>query len=134
MPDEPIPLPRAARLLGLTPEAVRQRVKRGEIEAFRDNRGRWQVRLGESDQQRLATPLPSAEELAGTKAELARWQERADQLANRLADRDRELLEVKAERDRLLGLVEQLAAERRPERRPWPGLKAWWRRVWEGEG
>ena len=134
MPDETMSLPKAARLLGLTPEAVRQRIKRGEIEGFRDNRGRWQVRLGESDQQPLASGLPNAAELAGAKAELARWQERAEQVGKRLADRDRELVEVKAERDRLLALVERLAAERRP----WSpgqargGLRRWLRRVWEG--
>jgi hypothetical protein len=133
MPDEPMPLPKAARLLGLTPEAVRQRIKRGEIEGFRDNRGRWQVRLGESDQQPLASGLPNVAELAEAKADLARWQERADQLGKRLADRDRELAEVKVERDRLLAMLDEaLAAPRK--RRPWPGLKAWWRRVWAGQG
>ena len=43
------------------------------------------------------------------------------------------MADLRAERDRLLALVEQLAAERRQaERRPWPGLKAWLRRLWEG--
>jgi len=128
--DAPIPLPNAAKLLGLTPEAVRQRVKRGEIEGFRDNRGRWQVVLGESDQRGLAGGLATVDQAAALRAELATWQERADGLGKRLADRDRELAEVKAERDRLLAIVERFAAERRP----WPGMVAWWRRFWRGEG
>jgi predicted HTH domain antitoxin len=158
MAGDPIPLPKAAQILGLTPEAVRQRVKRGELEGFRDNRGRWQVVLGESNQQRLATDSANADEIGTLRVEVARWQERADGLGKRLEDRDREIAEIKAE---LRRQVEQLRAdldherqraeeaERRQaerdrqvdevlrqlsERRPWPGFKAWWRRVWEGEG
>ena len=36
--------------------------------------------------------------------------------------------------DEVLRQIADLREDRRPERRPWPGLRAWWRRVWEGEG
>ncbi len=41
--------------------------------------------------------------------------------------------EVAAERARVDALITTLA-ERQPGRRPWPGLRAWLRNVWEGEG
>ena len=39
--------------------------------------------------------------------------------------------ELATERVRVDALITALAE--RPARRPWPGLKAWWRRVWEGD-
>ena len=57
------------------------------------------------------------------------------ELRARIAEQAAALKDLRVERDRLLALVEQLAAERRePARRPWPGLRAWWRRLWAGEG
>ena len=43
MPD--YSLAEAARRLGATTEAVRARLKRKSLEGFRDNKGRWRVRL-----------------------------------------------------------------------------------------
>ena len=47
---------------------------------------------------------------------------------------------LRADVDRLMGVVEQqqrLLTDQRPRaapvHRPWPGLRAWWRRVWEGD-
>ena len=53
------------------------------------------------------------------------------------ADKDH----LRTEVDRLIGVVEQqqrLLTDQRPRPapmpRPWPGLRVWWRRFWEGEG
>jgi chromosome segregation ATPase len=114
--------------MGVSTQAMRVRIKRGSLEHRRDNRGRLLVQVANDEAQ------PGGDAGATLRERVARLEER---LANADALRARvegELAEVKAERDRLLALVERLAAERRPEHRPWPGLKAWWRRVWEGEG
>ena len=71
------------------------------------------------------------ERAAVLSAELAALRAEAGQTTLRLAERDARIADLTAERDRLLALVEQLAAERR-RRRPW--LRRWLRRVWEGEG
>ena len=55
------------------------------------------------------------------------------ELRARIETLERRLDEGHAERGRLLALLESALAERRPEWRPWPGLRAWWRRVWEGD-
>ena len=44
----------------------------------------------------------------------------------------RDLDGLRAELTRLSARLDQLAAQ--PLQRPWPGLKMWWRRVWEGDG
>jgi hypothetical protein len=73
------------------------------------------------------------ERAAVLNAELAALRVEAGQTALRLAERDARIEDMTAERDRLLALLESALAERR-ERRPWPGLRRWLRRVWEGEG
>lgn len=40
---EPMPLSEAASRLGISPEALRKRLKRGTADGFRDNRQRWMV-------------------------------------------------------------------------------------------
>ena len=56
-----------------------------------------------------------------------------EQISALKAELHREMTEGLVERDRLLALLESALTERR-ERRPWPGLRRWLRRVWEGEG
>lgn len=79
------------------------------------------------------------ERLAAEEAIKAALRQRVEQLH---ADRDRERAEMKAalERERALAEAERERVDRllaaladRRERRPWPGLRAWWRRFVEGE-
>ena len=86
-------------------------------------------RLAASEGER-AELVALRERAAILSAELAALRAEAGQTTLRLAERDARIADLTAERDRLLALVEQLAAERRP----WPGLRRWLRRVWEGEG
>ena len=68
------------------------------------------------------------------EVELATLRERVAQQDRIIGERDARIADALAERDRLLTMLDETLAERRqPERRPWPGLRAWWRRVWEGE-
>jgi chromosome segregation ATPase len=125
----------AARRLGVTPTAVRNRIERGTLESKpHGNRGRLvRLRDGVRHGDDTGSEHGALTGAARAPVTIARLEERLAAVEAACADRDRELAEVKAERDRLLTLVEQLAAERR-QRRPWPGLRAWWRRFVEGEG
>jgi hypothetical protein len=119
----------AAARLGLTPEAVRARVKRGRLEGYRDNHGRWRVRLPDADgrgvdrldtppelsgQASAHTPPPSTQHQMDSTARdrlaIVFLHGKVDGLEARLADRDRECAELKAERDRLLAMLEQTQA------------------------
>lgn len=94
--SSPTPLPEAARLLGLTVEALRKRCQRRQIEAFRDNTGRWMVNL---DPSTLSTP---AVENDAENSQLMTH----DRMVGALLD----LLErERTERGRLLDLIEGLA-------------------------
>ncbi len=123
----------AARLLGTTPDSVRARLRRRSLEGYRDNAGRWRVvlpdRTGDGSNR-----LPT-EQRRGGDAVATVGDSQAELIAElrvRIEDL-RAALEVERERvDRLMAALAE--RPRPPERRPWPGLKAWWRRVWEGEG
>jgi chromosome segregation ATPase len=126
----------AARRLGVTPQAVRARIKRGTLEKRLDNRGNVLVALSEEREQPATTPPDSRDqEFLALREQVARLEERVVAAEAAKGELRRELGEVKDRERRLLAMLDEALAERRePERRPWPGLKAWWRRVWAGEG
>jgi len=94
--SSPIPLSEAAKLLGLTVEALRKRCQRRQVEAFRDNTGRWMVNL---DPSTLSTSA------AGDGPENGQPMTQ-DRMVGALLD----LLEhERMERGRLLDLIEGLA-------------------------
>ncbi len=118
-------LRQAAPLLGVaSAEALRRRIRRGTFghPHRRDNAGAWQVLVPERLTGRAAADVPSVPAVPSDVRDAL------------LAEKDARIADLTAERNRLLAVVERLAAERRPERRPWPGLRAWWRRLVEGEG
>ena len=39
----------AAAILGISKDAVRKRIKRGTLDAFKDSSGRWQINLSDND-------------------------------------------------------------------------------------
>ena len=146
----------AARLLGISERAVRKRIDAGRLETRREaigNQVRTRVAVpspGPGAAPGAATGVePGAAEVRDLMVQLARLEERLAAAEAARADRDRELVELRAEleraralaeteRDRLLTMIAELqrvlAEHRQPERRPWPGLRAWWRRLVEGEG
>ncbi len=156
-------LAEAAQLTGLSEEALRQRFRRHKLEGYKANDGKLRVYIDPDrpversvehptgqlvEQPTVLSERPAQElrvQLAVAEAERDAERRRAEDLQERVASLERRLDEARAERrllqeaheaevDRLLGVIEQLAAERRPERRPWPGLRAWLQRVWEGNG
>jgi chromosome segregation ATPase len=125
------PLAEVAERLGTTTEAVRARVKRGSLEGFRDNHGRWRVRLPDDQTaDRTASGEASShvsaqgngasghdQTVSELRERIARLEGKLEGTEARLSDRDRELGEVKAERDRLLTMLTELqtALTRRSE-------------------
>ena len=142
----------AARRLGISRQAVQGRLKRGTLETRMEtigNRQRLRVQLPQPLPQPAAPPVtqeatqpvalpvaavPDAELLARAAVAEALVAELREQVAALRAELHREATQGLVERDRLLALLESALAERRPARRPWPGLRRWWRRVWKGEG
>ena len=123
----------AARRLGVTPQAVRARIKRGSLEKRLDNRGNVLVAVADTYEQARTTPPDSRDQtLLALREQVARLEERVAAAESVKGELRRELDEVKERERRLLALVERLTAERRPARRPWPGIRAWWRWLIEG--
>lgn len=135
MPDhsvERLPLAQAADRLGITTDSIRRRIRRGKLRAYKDNQGRWLVEVPSGH-----APGPGPERVAG--GQLAGLRDQLERLGAELAEVRSEYREqvadLRAERDRLLALVERLTAERAlPPQRPWPGARAAWRRFWTGDG
>ncbi len=135
------PIAEAAQRLGTTTEAVRARVKRGSLEGFRDNHGRWRVRLpdDQTDGQtvsgeassRVSAQANGASRHDQTVGELreriARLEGKLEGTEARLADRDRELGEMKVERDRLLTMLAE--AQSAMVLRRQGSLTRWWERL-----
>ena len=152
----------AARRLGVTPTAIRNRLDRGTLESRpHGNRGRLVrlpdgVRHGDDtgfDPQGLTGAARAAVTIARLEERLAAamdarrqvevlrdtFHERVEELRAELARerQQREAVErTLAERDRLIDQALKELGELREERRrrPWPGLRAWWWRFIKGEG
>jgi hypothetical protein len=97
------------------------------VAALREQVARLEERLAgtaalESELRRQAEEIRAAfqERIAELKADLERERGRAEEAQRRQAERDRQIDEV----------LHRLAERHRP----WPGLRIWWRRFWEGEG
>jgi excisionase family DNA binding protein len=129
----------AAQRLGVSVDSIRRRIRKGELPAQRDNRGQWWLELVDdmacdpapvSMQDRLAplglapaqVPMLVPAQAADTaladalRAQVADLVERLDRTEHRLsdieADRRTERAAWQSERDRLMALVESLAAPR----------------------
>ena len=122
-----VPLRQAAAILGVSKETVRQRAKAGELDSRRDNRDRILVLLPVevADQ----APSPPGDKL-GAQAGDNRQVETLERL---VAEQGRTIEDLRAERDKLLAMLDATLAEHRERHRPWPGLRRWWRRIVEGE-
>lgn len=90
----------AARALDISSEAVRMRLRRKSLDGFRDDGGHWRVQLPAT--QRVTEPVsPDGAPDAA-----------APTPGGRHAD---EVADLRAERDRLLGMLEATLAERRDQ-------------------
>jgi hypothetical protein len=107
---EPVTTAQAARWLGISTAAVRQRLRRGRLAGWKQ-RGRWQVLIATG-------PVPDAADGATARSDACDWGDDARQAARTTAS----ILAFLRQR-----LQERTATARRPLRRwPWP-----WRRASE---
>jgi len=131
-----VPITEAARLLDLSPDSIRRRIRKGELPASRDNRSQWWVEvpdnlphaptLNRQDGARVAppyapmhVPIQTADaalidalrtQVASLTAQLG--QAETERRTNR-AEWQIERTAAQAERARLLAIIETLAT--RPE-------------------
>jgi hypothetical protein len=129
--DESLPwltISDAARQTGRNLDAMRALVRRGRLPRRKGNRGEWLVQLPEAAARADSdtdsdTALDSAldngldsglavlrEQVVTLHLSLVRTEGRLDAVQGRLIDRDRELAEVKAERERLLTMLSEAQA------------------------
>jgi hypothetical protein len=103
-------LSEAAAQLGLTGEALRKRIRRGQACGRRDNHGRWLVLVQdglEPVHSERPSPVPDGglehtrTALERTRTELALALDRLERAEAEAADRDRRLNGLQAERDEL---------------------------------
>src|SRR5215208_4694989 len=97
----------AAKLLGISADGVRMRVRRGTIDHEKDETGRLLVYVDEAELERNETQDSSPD------AYLALLQEQIEQLRNDVADRKQQLWEGRDANRENLGLL-AAALERRP--------------------
>ena len=124
----------AAAALGLpSAEALRGRIRRSptRYRTKRGNKGELLVWIERPDAS--ADVRPAGEADARPPQPDATTAELVAELRARVEALERRLDEGHAERDRLLALLESALAEGR-QRGPWPGLRVWLRKVWEGQG
>lgn len=122
-PAPAVPLAEAAKILGITTEAVRQRVYRETLRAYKGNRGRLMVYLPESHDGVIT---PSEHRHDDDKTEVERLRRRVAELEAALAVEKAVGGERASEIQRLHALL-KAEAERRGRAAPTLGetLRAW---------
>ncbi len=101
-----LPVAQAPRRLGVSPLALRRRIRRGTIETREERAG---------NRVRTLVGVPAATAAAPADPEVALLRHQVAHLEGEVA-----------------WLRQRLEAEL--ERRRWPGLKTWLKRLWAGEG
>lgn len=94
----------AARALGISSEAVRMRLRRKSLDGHRNDAGRWQVELVATTP---STELRSVGDATNGAADTPDGSPQT-KIVDGVAD-------LRAERDRLLGMIEATLAERRDQ-------------------
>lgn len=119
MPE--LPLSDAARVLGVSADTVRRKVKTGVLTARQDERGRWWVTMSAGE--------PHVDEVAALRSALADAERRAIEAERRATDAEQRVAELVAEREWLRGLTAALT-QRLPPALP-PPTERRWRWPWQ---
>src|SRR3954447_11556759 len=139
-PDQLYTLTEAARLTGLSTEAIRRRAKRGRLFMVKGNDGFIRVRLTSADRDAIRPPegvqtppeqpptqaLDMAYTIKALEAEVSRQRDRADQAEARerqaMLEREEARVRAAGAEGETKALREALAEARRPAWRRWLGL------------
>ena len=128
---EQLTLIEAGAALGISPDAVRMRIKRGSMQAEKGEDGRWLVWVDteQAAAEREAEREPdSAGEREGERDELS-----AEALRARIGILEARLEAVESERDFLRKQVDTLIfaqAMQTQKALPNPERRSWWARLW----
>jgi hypothetical protein len=124
-------LKQAADAVGRGKPAILKAIKSGRISAKKDDNGQWQIDPAELHRVYPARTVGNSSdtttgERQETSKETSYLHREASVLRERLAEKDVLIADLRAERDRLLGIVEtqaqqmkQLTDQRRARRRKW---------------
>ena len=129
---EQLTLIEAGQALGISPDAVRMRVKRGSLQGEKDAEGRWLVWVDveQAAAEREAEREPGA---AGEREPEREGELSAEALQARIGELERRLEELREERDFLRRQVENLTfaqAMQTQKALPNPERRSWWARLW----
>jgi DNA-binding transcriptional MerR regulator len=131
----------AAHRLGVTPDAVRQRIRRGTIQHDKDPDGRTYVYLDPeatrrdnvSDASRNELVQSMQDQIATLKCELEDWKEEArrkDTIIMTMAQRIPELEPASEPRESPASTIKRDGTEEEPpENREKAAERSWWRRL-----
>jgi len=128
---EKLTLIEAGQVLGISPDAVRMRIKRGSMQAEKGEDGRWLVWVDteQAAAEREAEREPDAAgEREGERDELS-----AEALRARIGILEARLEAVESERDFLRKQVDTLIfaqAMQTQKALPNPERRSWWARLW----
>jgi hypothetical protein len=130
----------AAHRLGVTPDAVRQRIRRGTIQHDKDPDGRTYVYLDPeatrrdnvSDASRNELVQSMQDQIDTLKSELEDWKEEArrkDTIIMTMAQRIPELEPASEPRESPASTIKRDGTEEPPENREKAAERSWWRRL-----
>ena len=136
---EQLTLIEAGQALGISPDAVRMRIKRGSMQAEKDAEGRWLVWVDveQAAAEREAEREPDATGEREPEREAEHEERELRELAARIEALEARLEELRGERDFLRRQVENLtfaqgmAAQAQAQKAlPNPERRSWWARLW----
>ena len=139
---EQLTLIEAGQALGISPDAVRMRIKRGSMQGEKDAEGRWLVWVDaeQAAAEREAEREPDATGEREPEREAEHEERELLELAARIGELERRLEELREERDFLRRQVENLtfaqamAAQAQAQKAlPNPERRSWWARLWGGK-
>jgi hypothetical protein len=131
----------AARLVGRNRATLYRYIADGTLSVEQETRGRQRVRVVDTAElERVFGPLGDPERRsatvemrpAATAPETVALRGEVDALRRENELLRRQLEETRGDKERLFRLLEDRRPPERPWR-PWPGLRAWWRRMRGGE-
>ena len=127
---EKMTLQEAGEALGISPDAVRMRVKRGTMRGEKDAEGRWLVWVNTEAAEAEREPDASGER------EPESGEQSAEALRARIGELERRLEELSEERDFLrtqlnnLTFAQGMAAQAQAQKAlPNPARRSWWARL-----
>jgi len=132
---EKLTLAEAGQALGISPDAVRMRIKRGSMQAEKGEDGRWLVWV-DTEQAAAEREAEREPDAAGEREPEREGELSAEALRARIGILEARLEELREERDFLRSQLNNLTFARGMEAQralPNPERRRWWGRLWGGK-